>query len=48
MAKECASCGCLMLQARVVVYEDCRATHDVCQTCAEELAPGVEGYDLVA
>jgi hypothetical protein len=48
MNDDCAFCGCAMLRAEQVLCEDCAATHQVCQTCAAEVAEGLEGYQLVA
>jgi hypothetical protein len=48
MDHECAFCGCARLRAEKQVFcEDCAASHRVCETCASEVATGLEGYQLV-
>jgi hypothetical protein len=48
MQRECKCCGCLAFQIRMVYCEDCNAHHEACQTCAEDVAAGCEGYQVVA
>jgi hypothetical protein len=48
MDNECAFCGCAMLTSERVSCEDCNAVHQVCDSCAGEVANGLEGYQLAA
>jgi hypothetical protein len=48
MDNECAFCGCAIFKVKQVFCEDCASIHHVCQSCAREVAEGLEGYHLVA
>ena len=47
MDGECAFCGRSESAAYQVFCEDCQARHQVCKTCADEVAGDVLGYALV-
>jgi len=48
MDAECAFCGRLIGETRQVLCDDCQAPHQVCTSCADDVAAGADGFRLEA